>query len=999
MLKALSNRQWSLYTLAIILSGGGLMGCFGFLVYVQEYGELAENSIASGAFFDTSLALILGGLTFSFCLCLYISHHRKQNLQRLAENVSSLNNMLDAIPEAVVTVQGSGDILAFNDKLVALLGKKDENHILGRRLMDVLGALDAEEEEKHVEDFLACNHGDEQKSIEIKGYHADGHLIDLEITKGERLLHDQDCLVISIRDIGARRKMEEEIGQLALISQKTNDIIFLLDESNTITWVNSSFERITRYSKEEAVGETAGLILLSSRAEPEMIRNIYKALDQKEKFRGELLYRSRLNEELWFDLEIVPFHGEAYGTAQFVLILRDITKEKQSLDAKTQLGYILDNSLNEVFIFSASTLNFIEVSRGALKNTQYSLHEMRKMTPLDLKEDYTEEEFRELIRPLFEDEVEKLTFETKHKRKDGTLYDVEVYLQKSLFDSRNVFIAMILDITDKKAIAEELQQHRDELEQLVAEKTKDLQEAKESAEQASSAKSEFLANMSHELRTPLNSIIGLSKILSEDEDMPEEERKMSGVINQASLTLLQTVNDVLDLSKIESGAVSNDVQNFCLGTSLSELVDRLKPLAIEKNLIFASNFEDVWNVYVRSDELYTYKILTNLLGNAIKFTDEGSVSFHASILEENEDQVIVNFTISDTGIGIAEGEMEKLFGKFTQGQSGLEKRYGGSGLGLNIAKQLVERMGGSIEVSSVLHEGSSFSVRVPFERGQAEKDSSRLGKKGFYRSFANDQQVVERVPVASANVLVAEDHKMNVILVQKLLKNIGCENVFIAENGKAAIEAYLGHEDVFDLILMDCHMPELNGYDATRALREHEGKENVSRIPIVAMTADAMVGTEEKCFAAGMDAYISKPIDSKNFRNIMKHYLVLEEEDGEEEFYQTDTAEDEETFYDLSLLEGYADGEDEQLDHLLETFFERSDQDLEVLREHCVDGECEPWVEAAHSLKGSAGFIGADKLKKLSEQAQFMADTSGDIRTDIYKQIKSVYLKIESNLR
>jgi PAS domain S-box-containing protein len=540
---------------------------------------------------------------------------------------------------------------------------------------------------------------------------------------------------------------------------------------------------------------------------------------------------------------------------------------------------------------------------------------------------------------------------------------LDVSVEPVKLDGKRHAIVALNNITDRKQAGEM------------------LKEAKRRAEAASMIKSQFLANMSHEIRTPMNSIIGFSEMLAADK-LTDEQRQYADLIRESGKNLMKIISDILDFSKIEAGKLDMDIFECDLAGILADVDSVLRPQAEGKALKFGVMFGDQMPARIRTDPARLRQCLINLANNAIKFTETGHVHINVVTEHAGDKGPCIRFDVEDTGIGIKPEDRERIFESFTQADGSICRKYGGAGLGLAITRQLAHLLGGQVTVTGEEGKGSTFSLIIPMSLDLTKQLLSGAGDTADRMNGGGEN--MERVKL-SGHVLVAEDVRANQVLAKALLERMGLE-VTIAADGNETVQKARAHD--FDLIFMDIQMPEMDGYQATRAIREQGIK-----TPIIALTANAMKGDDEKCVEAGCDDYLPKPLDRRRLLEKIQKYLCVKDkaacqnteapkpkENGTSEISsnrapeesgvsQTSEAADSTEILNWDELIGRL-GDEELIRDIVPIFLNDNKERIERLTEAVEVGDAKTLKLYAHAVKGAAGNIGAIRLSDIAHRLE-----------------------------
>lgn len=487
--------------------------------------------------------------------------------------------------------------------------------------------------------------------------------------------------------------------------------------------------------------------------------------------------------------------------------------------------------------------------------------------------------------------------------------------------------------------------HKEKLNGLILD-CRDITQRKKDAEELvrlQKAKEQFLANISHEIRTPINGIAGMASLLSKDQNKEERETYLNAIRHSAE-NLKVIINDILDLAAIESGKLKFETIGFNLADLLPSLISTFKYQAAEKKIALDYTLDEKANRILVGDPVRLNQILINLISNAVKFTHTGSILVNAAVQKEQKGKCWIDISVTDTGVGIPEEKLKTIFESFSQADASVTRRYGGTGLGLTIAKQLVELQRGKITVKSKEHVGSVFSITIPYQTGTAK----RIGLVSPVQKNSKTKEAGSK----HLRVLLVEDNDINRLYAQSILRSWHCETD-VAENGLVAIERLKSRP--YDVVLMDIQMPVMDGYEATRVIRMMTPF--VNAVPIIALTANATKADVDRCLEAGMNDYLAKPFTPEDLYNKLFEELKLSAATP------VKPAVIESTLYDLDYLRNVSGNNTEFIQEMIQTFTDTMPVSIERLETAIANHNWEELSRVIHQIKPSLTLLGIHKLK------------------------------------
>ncbi|HEX8549596.1 MAG TPA: PAS domain S-box protein, partial [Cytophagaceae bacterium] len=863
-------------------------------------------------------------------------------------------SLIEASLDPLVTISSEGKITDVNEATIKVTGVAKEN-LIGTDFSDYFT-----EANKAREGYQQVLKAGFVTDYPLTIRHKDGKLID--VLYNASVYKDNNGNVLGIfaaaRDVTESKQASQYARSLI---EASLDPLVTISSSGKITDVNEATIKVTGVSKENLIGTDFSDYFTEANKAREGYQQVLKegfvtdyplTIRRKDGKLIDVLYNASVYKDN---------NGNVLG---IFAAARDVTESKQTSQYARSL---IEASLDPLVTISSSG-KITDVNEATIKVTGIS---REGLIGSDFFGYFTEpQKAREVYQEVFaKGSVADSPLTLRHK--DGKLTDVLFNGSVYKDDRGNVLGVVVVarDITDQKIFENELIEARSRAE-----------EATTIAEEAVKTKQQFLSNMSHEIRTPMNAIIGFTKVVSKT-DLTEKQREYIDAIKISGDAMIVLINDILDLAKVDAGRMTFESTPFKLSSTISSMLNIFEAKFLEKNIKLVKEYDKNIPEVLLGDPMRLNQVILNLVSNAIKFTSKGKITVAVKITKEDADGVIIEFSITDTGIGIPENKLETIFDNFQQASSGTSRLYGGTGLGLAIVKNLIEPQGGVIKVESKVGKGSTFSFTLPFSKTQAKVD------------IETDTSLELDKEIKNVKILVVEDIALNQLLMQTLLEDFGFE-MEIAANGKIATEKLA--VNTYDIILMDLQMPVMNGFEATQHIRKVMKLE----LPIIALTADVTTMDVEKCKAVGMNDYISKPIDEKIlYRKIIKYLKIADPKKVSVKQISADSVP--KKTINLAYLQKLTKNNSARMNEMIGIYLQETPQLVCNMKDAIDKKDWELLKKIAHSIIPSFSTMGIDgKFERIAKQMQgiaacLMEEKSEKVISENAVLLKKMYAKIE----
>ncbi|GAB3931298.1 PAS domain S-box protein [Mucilaginibacter myungsuensis] len=745
--------------------------------------------------------------------------------KKLTAELEELSLVANKITNGVAIMDANDHSMWVNPAFTNITGY-NLKEVRGKQLADVLRG---DYDDPNIRQKIAEGMRNKQAfKIQLQVFTKDGKQIWLSVANNIILDDDGNIqkIIKVITDITARKHAEHDRNILTFAVQKSTSGFLVRDKDAKVTWMNDAFEQMLGYSLDDIKGKAFGSLLLGEETDMSVFEQAVEQHRQKRSYEIEIKVYKKDRTPIWVYLSNSPLLNADGEVERQVSVVVDITARKAAEQQMAMLSLVASNTTSGVVI-NDSQGKVEWVNNAFTTVTGYDITDVKDRHLGDvIKGEMTDvsiiQKARELSKNKQSFEVDLLVY-----RKDGQPLWISVINSVIVGGNGKVekYIEVVIDITAKKKI---------ELE-LIA--------AKEEALQLGRAKEMFMSVMSHEIRTPLNAVIGISNLLLKDELLPAQKGNLD-VLKFSADNLMSLINDVLDFTKIETGNVELEKAPVNIRSIIQGVSSTIQFKANEKNIFVKQDVDHTIPDVIIGDSARLVQILLNLAGNAVKFTEKGGVTISLSVVEQTQTKVRIRFGVTDTGIGIAHDKINTIFEQWKQADADTTRKYGGTGLGLAISKRLVTLHGSRINVDSVPGQGSTFWFTISFKKGTEPTTSKNI-------------KVEETLKL---HALVVDDNQINRLLLSKVLKKWGATADF-AEDGLQAVQMIQDNQN-YDVVLMDIHMPEMGGLEATEVVRSNPGS-YFQQLPIVALTASMLTDQMDEISNAGMNDYVMKPFDPK----------------------------------------------------------------------------------------------------------------------------------------
>jgi len=810
-----------------------------------------------------------------------------------------------------------------------------------------------------------------QNVFQFKHRLASGEIRDVEVYSCEIQIDDKKMFYSIVNDISKCKTAEAKLQkvqqeQSIILENVPLGIVFI--KNKKFMWMNKKFVELFGFTLDELIGFSIDKCFPSKNDYSESISRSYPMLSSGQTYKDECQLKRKDGTLFW-----AVVHGKAFNTDKVeeasIWIVNDITirknEEKQLMESKKNFEDIFNTS-TDMLIIADLQGNIVNANPKAVESYGYSKDEFLKLTIPDLIHPDYKDGFKTFVNDIQTKGFSSL--ESRDIRKDRSSFVNEVNGNFVEYNGKLHFLGISRDITQRKQAE------------------KELIDAKKASDEANKAKSNFLAVMSHEIRTPMNAIIGMAELTLQTKLNSEQINNIK-VIKDSSYHLLNVINEILDFSKIEADKLTLADIDFDLYNLLDSVIFIFTNQAKEKDIFLNLEKSKYLPQYIKGDPIRLRQILVNLINNAVKFTKTGGITIEAA----KEDDYILYFSVTDTGIGIPEKKHQLIFESFNQADYSITRNHGGTGLGLTICKKLIGMMGGNISVTSKTGFGSKFSFKIPLRKGN--KDNVSLENHlDNWEKLKNDSKPLK--------ILLVEDNSVNAEIAARFLKKLG-HNSITASNGKEAL-TFLTKKK-YDLVLMDVEMPVMNGIEATKRIRNKEvGIEN-SEIPVIAMTAHALNDFREECIKSGMNDFISKPVNFYEMGIVLKNYCSSKPyKPYDSNLFLNNQDESNNQILDKEeALLRYGDCE-EMYDKICKSFVNDIENVIENINNAITNKDYNTVRFNAHTLKGLCGNISANTSEALSQQLESMAK-EGNINSEklrpLFEKLLSELEKVKKILR